>query len=99
VTTKKLVREIEHSVYPNGEFEKPETVVSRLERKYTFSQVEHESIAKFEEAINSMALSSISDLFDRQTVVLTNSEGQYYSVRSHDIISAKAYVTDSLDAA
>jgi len=100
VTTKKIIREIEYrsgSGWVEDEFTGPTKEISVLERKFKYSQEQHGTVQEFTEAVENMAVQSISDVFDRKTVVLTDSNGGWFAVGGHSIVSAKAYVVDSLD--
>lgn len=101
MTTKKIIREVEYTVgdadddYAIGE--KRKTAVSRTERLFTYNQEQHGTLADFETACEGMAVQSISDIFDRKTVVLDDSDGNYFAVAGYAIVSATAKVIDSLD--
>jgi len=89
VTTKKVVREV---VYKSSGVE----MTSTLERKFEYNQEQHGSLSDFQEAVENMAVQSISDIFDRKTVVLTDSNGNFFAIKGENIRAASSRVVDTL---
>lgn len=98
MTTKKIIREIEYAdTVDDYSFGSAETKTSVLERKFTYDQAQHGTIGDFNNAMSDMAVQSISDVFDRKTIVLTDSDGGWFAVPGNRIVSAKAHVVDTLE--
>jgi hypothetical protein len=89
MTTKKIVIEVVHETTGGNK-------TSTREEKFTHNP-EDVPLEDWLTAIDQAAARQIATIYDNQTAVLVDDNGAYYAVRSYGIITAKAWVVDTLD--
>jgi hypothetical protein len=99
VTTKKITRTVTWREY-DADVDGPDPFLSKTsttEHRFTHDPKSEVSLAEWEAGIERVAAESVASIFDNKTVVLTDSDGGFFAIRSDDVQSATVKVADGLD--